>query len=235
MRIVIAAVVLSLWTAAAASGEVRLTIDNGRVTLVASNASTSEILAEWARIGQTKIVNGERVAGSIVSIELTDVPETEALEILLRSVSGYLLAPRRTPDRHLSRYDRIMIVPTSAPVRATPVLPPPVTPPGPSRPIHPPGREDDQAPASGVDAPPTAAPNRPSAFPPFPQGQPPTTAAPPVQQQPPAAAPPAPTGPTRMPTIPAGSSTPGVITAPPPAPGQPSQPGTAPSPPQQRQ
>ena len=58
------------------------------------NATLRQILAEWARVGQTKIVNAERVPGGPMTLELTNVPEVEALEILLRSAGGYVLAPR---------------------------------------------------------------------------------------------------------------------------------------------
>ena len=44
-----------------ARAEVQITIHNGRVTLVARDATLRQILAEWARVGQTKIVNIERI------------------------------------------------------------------------------------------------------------------------------------------------------------------------------
>ena len=61
---------------------------DGRVTVVAKDATVRQILTEWARVGQTKIVNVERIPGGPISIELTDVPEAQALDVLLRSVSG---------------------------------------------------------------------------------------------------------------------------------------------------
>jgi len=45
--------------------------------------------------GQTRIVNVDRLSGPPVSIELTNVPEAQALDTLLRAVSGYLAAPSR--------------------------------------------------------------------------------------------------------------------------------------------
>src|SRR5438552_3612485 len=47
----------------AAFAEVQLTIQNGRVSLIAKDATIRQILAEWARIGQTKVVNVERLTG----------------------------------------------------------------------------------------------------------------------------------------------------------------------------
>ena len=87
----------------------------GRVTVTAKNATVGQILAEWAKVGQTKIVNAERVPGGPVTLELKDVPEAEALEVLLRSAGGYVLAPRRMETANASRYDRILILPQSAP------------------------------------------------------------------------------------------------------------------------
>ena len=37
-----------------AAAEVRLTINGGRVSLTATDATVSQILAEWAKVGQTK-------------------------------------------------------------------------------------------------------------------------------------------------------------------------------------
>ena len=53
-----------------------------------------QILTEWARVGQTRIVNVERIPGGPVTLQLTDVPESEALDLLLRSVTGYMAAQR---------------------------------------------------------------------------------------------------------------------------------------------
>ena len=89
--------------ARAASAEVQLTMSAGRVSLSAKNATVGQILAEWARIGQTKIVNVERVPGGPMTLELTNVPEVEALEILLRSAGGYVLAPRQAGPANASR------------------------------------------------------------------------------------------------------------------------------------
>jgi hypothetical protein len=123
-RTVALAAALLLWGAPAARAEVRLSIADGRVTLKASGATLREILAEWAKVGQTRIVNLERVPGGPVTLELTDVPERAALDILLRSVSGYVAAPRATAVGNASQFDRILVLPTSAPPRAVAVPPP---------------------------------------------------------------------------------------------------------------
>ena len=103
-----------LLAASTASAEVQLSIRDGRVTLVATNATVRQILTEWARIGQTKIVNVERIPGAPLTLQFTNVPESEALDILLRSVTGYLAAPRPVPVANLSHYDRILVLATAA-------------------------------------------------------------------------------------------------------------------------
>ena len=103
--------------APAASAEVQLAIHDGRVTLVATDATVQQILSEWARVGQTRIVNVERIPGGPVTLQLTDVPEAEALDLLLRSVTGYMAAKRPAAEPNLSRFDRILVLPTAAVAR----------------------------------------------------------------------------------------------------------------------
>jgi hypothetical protein len=117
MRLIsIAAIGAAVWLAAGstASAEVQLTIQNGRVSLVAKDATVRQILTEWGRVGRTKIVNVERLAGPPVTLQLTNVSEKEALDVLLRTFSGYLAAPRPTHIPTLSAFDRIIVMPTSA-------------------------------------------------------------------------------------------------------------------------
>jgi hypothetical protein len=105
--------------AAPAQAQVRLSIQNGRVSLTATNATLRQILDEWARIGQTRIVNVEKVASAPLNLQLNDVAEEEALDVILRSVSGYVAAPRVVQNPNASRFDRVVIMATSAPVRAS--------------------------------------------------------------------------------------------------------------------
>src|SRR6266536_4733784 len=94
MRVAAIGVAAWLLAGSAAFAEVQLSLQDGRVTLVAKDATVRQILAEWARVGQTKIVNLERIPGGPVTLEMSDVPEQQALDVLLRSLSGYLAAPR---------------------------------------------------------------------------------------------------------------------------------------------
>jgi len=101
-------------TSAAAQGVTLEFQDGGKVRLTAQNVSVSQILAEWARRGHTTIVNGDRVPGPPVTLELENVSEQEALDIVLRGVSGYLVAARETAVSGASSFDRIYILPTSS-------------------------------------------------------------------------------------------------------------------------
>src|SRR4051812_14892586 len=108
MRTLLAGLAIWVCTASAVYADVRLTMQDGRVSIVAKDATIRQILAEWARVGNTKIVNLERIPGGPVTLELTNVTETHALEVLLRSLSGYIVAPRAVEGAGLSRFDRIV-------------------------------------------------------------------------------------------------------------------------------
>jgi hypothetical protein len=99
----------------AGPGDLKLSIGNGRVTLIADSVPVRTILQEWARLGQSQIVNGEKVLGGPVTLRLIDVPEAEALDVVLRSASGYLAAPRPVQMAQASQFDRIVILATSRP------------------------------------------------------------------------------------------------------------------------
>jgi hypothetical protein len=115
------AVVIALTLAAPARAQqpLQMSFDGGRVSINASAVPVRTILSEWARLGGTQVVNAEKISGPAVTIQLVDVPEAQALEILLRNVAGYMAAPRRAANG-ASFYDRILVMPTStAPVAAS--------------------------------------------------------------------------------------------------------------------
>ncbi len=112
---------------AAAQSPVSLTIHDGKVSLTAHEVPLRTILTEWGRIGGTNVVGSDRLTGGLVSLELTDVPERQALDVLLRNVSGYLLASRPASLSGVSVYNRIIIMPPSVAPRpvataASPVI-----------------------------------------------------------------------------------------------------------------
>ena len=100
----------------AGAGELRLSIQNGRVSLSARDVTLRQILVEWERVGGTRIVNRDRVPGALLTIEFVDVPEGRALETLLRSTAGYMAAKRLEPTGGASQFSRIILMPGAAAV-----------------------------------------------------------------------------------------------------------------------
>jgi hypothetical protein len=112
--------------ATAAAGDLTLTLGNGRATLIAQDVPLRQILAEWARLGQTSIVNADKLNGPALTLQLVDRPEREVLEVLLRSASGYIAAERAVNIVNASVFERVMILPTSrGPVGVAAAAPPP--------------------------------------------------------------------------------------------------------------
>jgi hypothetical protein len=187
---------------------------DGLVTIVAKEATVRQILAEWARVGQTTIVNAERIAGGPQNIELSEVPEKQALDIILRSVNGYLAAPRATIDRNASRFDRVVVLPgTTQPRSLTASSAPPPALPQPRFQL-PPAPQDilDQVNSNLPVDPNQRQPVVNQFTPPMPAVQPDGVR--------PAASP------FAAPTPPVGTAAPGMVLPPPPAPapGQPARP-----------
>jgi hypothetical protein len=164
------AAALCIFGSSVASAEVSVTIHDGLVTVVARDATVRQILAEWARVGQARIVNAERLAGGPTSIELTNVPEAQALDTLLRSAAGYVAAPRAAAAANLSTFDRVIVMPTSSAPRAAAVAPPAFQPP---QFTPPPVADDDGAEERPQPAQGGAVPNQPRGpvFNTFPQPQ----------------------------------------------------------------
>jgi hypothetical protein len=215
-----------------AMADVHVTMQNGRVSVVAKDATVRQILTEWARVGQTKIVNVERIPGGPITLELNNVPESTALEVLLRAMSGYIAAPRAVEATNLSRYDRIIVMPTLASARPPVASTPPPVFQQPQPQFTPPVADDDDA-DDEQPAPNVPVPGRGPVFNTFPQGstvapqpgqnfgQQPFMPQPQVQQpngQPVAQ-------PGFQPTAPYGGvAVPGMVAPPPQQPGQPGQP-----------
>ena len=128
MRTTILTVALAFAVAApAAAQQLTVAFNDGLVTIDATSVPVRTILNEWAKKGGTKVVGVDRVTGAPLTVKLVDVPEAKALEVILRSVAGYMAAPRSTGGGS-SIYDRIMVMATSS-------TPPPA--PAPTRPNQP--------------------------------------------------------------------------------------------------
>ena len=221
-RVLFGGLLLLLSAGSARAAELKLEFHDGRVTLVARDVSVRQILSEWARVGRTRIVNGERTSATPVTLQIDGLPERRALDVVLRSAAGYMAAPRRADNPGPSRYDRILVLAVSTPPAATnrPSTPAAFPTPRTAAPtvLQPPGPlllPEDVGPAPDEDEPgaplrsqPGLAPGPPSA-----PGTPPP-AVPPFPRVP---------GSTSRPTtVPGGTSVPGVMlpqTPPPDRPG----------------
>ena len=121
-----------LVAAPAGAQQLKVSFDNGLVSVDATSVPVRQILNEWAKQGGTKVVGVERITGAPLTIKLIDVPESRALEMILRSVAGYMAAPARL------RHWRIDVRPHSrdgdvGSCRPPPRLPPPSTAPLPNQ------------------------------------------------------------------------------------------------------
>jgi len=229
-------VLMTARPSAQSAGGVRVVIQDGRVTLSARQASLSAILAEWARVGQSTIVNGDVVSPTPITIEFSDVSEQQALQILLRSTGGFVAVPRSGEAGGASAFARIVILPASgisstgsaAITRSPAPLPPPAVPapvpqpiatqtPGVTRLI---GANGLPVPDDQDDGPPPGINRAPAGY--VSGGDPPPKPASPSSTV-------APTLPTRVPSGTIGTAAPGVITPAPQPTAAPSQ-NSAPSP-----
>ena len=66
----IAAIVafVSATAGSAAFADVQLTLQNGRVSIVAKDATVRQILTEWARVGKTQILNVDKIPGAPLTL-----------------------------------------------------------------------------------------------------------------------------------------------------------------------
>ena len=143
-KVVAVAAVTLMAAAPVQAGEVVLEFRDGYVTLSAHDAPVQQILQEWSRLGNTRVVNADQVFGGPVTIELRQVSEKKALAVLLRSAAGYIAAPR-AGDGGASRFAQILVMPPSAapPPRQPSLRPAVVRPPVMPQPM-PPVLLDDQ-------------------------------------------------------------------------------------------
>jgi hypothetical protein len=108
------AVTLQPGLAAAQASHVSLTIDEHGVTLDAREATLRAVLEEWARVGGLKVMAPDTLADGPVTLQLTNVPEREAIEILLRGAGGYVLGPRAAGEKGASKFGMLVLVPPGA-------------------------------------------------------------------------------------------------------------------------
>lgn len=126
--VVLAGAVLAAASPASAQ-TVKLEFRDGRVNLSTQNAPIRAILSEWTRLGGTTIINGDRLTGAPLTLELAGVTERQAVDILLRGAAGYMAGPRAASSVGASTFGSILILPTSSavarPTTVAQVQPPP--------------------------------------------------------------------------------------------------------------
>ena len=147
---------------AAQQSSVRVTFADGRVSVIAQNATLLEILNEWSRVGGSTFMKAEQIpAPERLTLQLENVTEIRALEVLLRPAAGYAAAPRRTAG--LSTIGAVLIKPTSTgPVMAQGPSMPPMVPEVPSNTNNrftPMTRPDDDGPTQRQQPPPMPSPS----------------------------------------------------------------------------
>ncbi len=107
-------------TASATAQSLTLQFNDGLVSLKATNVPVRTILSEWGRLGGTRVVGADDISGEPLTLQLDNVSEAQALEIILRGVAGYMAAPRPASAAGASSYDRILVLATSTAPATTP-------------------------------------------------------------------------------------------------------------------
>ena len=80
------------------------------MTVVADSVALRTIIQEWARVGGVRLVNPQHVSPAPVSIDLRNLPEGEALEVLLRALPGYLLQQRSIASSGSSVFEKLAVM-----------------------------------------------------------------------------------------------------------------------------
>ena len=85
------------------------------MTLDATNVTVDEILARWSETTGLTVVSQNGHGSDVpVTLDLSGVTEREALRLVLRDLSGYIMGERRDPQTGAVRIDRLVILPDSA-------------------------------------------------------------------------------------------------------------------------
>jgi hypothetical protein len=115
-RLGFALLVMTLSAPPSWAAGLKLSMRDGLVSLDAQDVTVRQILTEWARVGKTRIINVERIAGGPITLQFDDTPERQALDIILRAIPGYMAVPRATQIADASLYDTIHIMATTTAV-----------------------------------------------------------------------------------------------------------------------
>ena len=106
---------LAVLSHTATAQSLSLRLDGGAVTLHATNVTVDEILARWAKTTGLTVVSQNGHGSDIpITLDLSGVPERDALRLILRDLSGYIMGEKVDPLTGAVRIDRLVILPDSA-------------------------------------------------------------------------------------------------------------------------
>lgn len=137
---------------------------DGTVTLAASNVTTRDILAAWARECGCYVVNADRLTGAPLSVPLLfeKTPQATVLRSLLKQAAGYVLTPRRAGADGPSNFETIYVLATSS-ASSTPTYTQERAPAFSPVPVASPGSPNDEIPPVAIAIPDPVAPAKPAA------------------------------------------------------------------------
>lgn len=114
-RIFLTLVIVAACAAPCAAQRLSLRIADGRVSLDATAVSLDQVLAEWSRVGDVIVLGARRLAPVLLTLRIHDLPEREALDLILAQAGGYAAQHRPGWSGRGSRYQRLAV---AAPVPA---------------------------------------------------------------------------------------------------------------------
>jgi hypothetical protein len=106
---------------------IRMQFGDGRVTIVAADARTADLLAEWSRIGMTEIAGSDRVPDRRITLNVSDQDEEETLRLIAGPGFGFAGYVRSQSVSGTSRFARVTLVAAGIAPRAqtaSPTAPP---------------------------------------------------------------------------------------------------------------
>lgn len=139
-RLIVAALLTLSVASQARAQALQLDVHDGLVWLNADHVSLGEIVRQWARTRDLRVVRPELLEGVVITLRLSGVPESEAVQILLRGVTGYVAVMDDTTAVPFPILKRLVLVSPTAPRElASPVVEP--------------ARDEDDATASDLPEP----------------------------------------------------------------------------------
>lgn len=109
-RLILSALCTVLLSAPAAAQEFELSVERGLVTVRANDARLDDLLRRWSEITGLAVVSKGDISGIRLTLELSSVPERQALDLILRGVAGYVIGELRDPSTGLGAIATLIVV-----------------------------------------------------------------------------------------------------------------------------